>query len=117
MKSKNKFIIWLIIGFVLLATVSQYLLNSWTDTFSVVGSGFIYEGKIDSKFINTGYVYVWSGDVKILIPPSMSLCGKSSSSFIRSGDIFYKNDGKDEFKIVRDNDTLYFTIDKLHFDY
>ncbi len=110
MTHKSKFTAVLLISFVFLFSVSQLGLKLWTDTFDLIGLDSIMEIDIDTYFINTGYVYIWSGEGKFLLPPSENAENKSISIYIMKDDKLIKNKIGTDILLVQKNDTVYFTL-------
>lgn len=96
-----------------MATVSNYLLGRFTDTFELMEPPTSFEGEVSHYFVNGGYVYVWSSDNKILIPPTTRSDGTSLPQEIERGSKISKLSGSSQLYLVNDDETILYTMLEL----
>ena len=108
---RRKIVIALLGLFVVAFVASRILLRRWTEDFDLVTSDYIFHGAVDNLFVNGRYVYVWSGQMKYLLPSAITEDGQVLLEKISRNDILIKESEGNELFLVKEGDTLIFKLE------
>lgn len=110
MRFKTKVIISILTAFLLVSIGSNLFIRIWTKSFDRITEFHSIQDSVDFFLVNGRYIYVWSNDKKILIPPSQNAKSESMSNFIQSDDLIIKNRNSSEIYLKRNNRSMSFKI-------